>query len=124
MNYKLTVLTTVALLVGCKTAAVDPEYPARIIDPDDASRAALQAAVNTAMHRDVLLAEDALTETIILVIERGAAGGIGNPDTGGRIVEEPLQLHLVSDGTDCILVDPRDDSRQILENTSCVANED
>lgn len=121
MNRILTILTAAVLLVGCKTTAVDPEYPARIVDPDDASRAALQAAVNAAMHRNVLLADDALTETSVLVIERRYAGGIGIPDTQGRIIEEPLQLHLVSNGTDCILVDPRDDSRQVLEHTSCVA---
>lgn len=117
----VTVLAAAMLLVGCKTNAVDPEYPARIIDPNDASRASLQAAVNAAMHREVLLAEDALTKTSVLAIERRPAGGIGKPDTQGRITEVPIQLHLVSNGTDCILVDPRDDSRRVLENTSCVA---
>lgn len=123
MNPKLTILAAAILLVGCKTTAVNEEYPARIIDPDDASRAALQAAVNAAMHTEVLLAADALTETSTLVIERRSADTIGNSAAQGRIMDTPLQLQLVSNGTDCILVDPRDDSRQVLGNTSCVAVE-
>lgn len=121
MSPKLTILAAVVLLAGCKTAAITSEFPALIIDPDDASRAALQAAVNAAMHREVLLAADALTETSTLVIDRRSADTIDNSAAQGRIMETPLQLHLVSNGTDCLLVDPRNDSRQVLENTSCVA---
>lgn len=123
MSPKLTILAAAVLLAGCKTAAINSEFPALIIDPDDASRAALQAAVNAAMHTEVLLAADALTETSTLVIDRRSADTIGNSAAQGRIMETPLQLHLVSNGTDCILVDPRDDSRQVLQNTSCVAEE-
>ncbi len=123
MNAKLTIIAAAVLLAGCKTTAMSSEFPALIIDPDDASRAALQAAVNAAMHTKVLLAADALTETSTLVIDRRSADTIDNTAAQGRIMETPLQLHLVSNGTDCILVDPRNDSRQVLENTSCVAEE-
>lgn len=121
MNSKLTMIAAAVLLAGCKTTAVTDEYPARIIDPDDASRAALQAAVNTLMNTEVLIAADALTETSNLVIDRRPADTLGNSAAQGRIMDAPLQLHLVSNGTDCFLVDPRNDSRQVLENTSCVA---
>ena len=123
MNTKMTIIAAAVLLAGCKATAINTEFPALIIDPDDASRAALQAAVNAAMHTEVLLAANALTETSTLVIDRRLADTIDNPAAHGRIMETPLQLLLVSNGTDCILVDPRDDSRRVLENTNCVAEE-
>ena len=123
MNTKSTIIAAAVLLAGCKATAINAEFPALIIDPDDASRAALQAAVNAAMHTEVLLAADALTKSSRLIIDRRSADTIDNSAAQGRIMETPLQLLLVSNGTDCILVDPRNDSRQVLENTSCVAEE-
>jgi hypothetical protein len=38
-------------------------------------------------------------------------------------MEMPIQFRLVTDGTNCILVDQRDASRHILADTRCVAEE-
>ena len=108
------------LVIACKTVAPDPEYPARIVDADDASRAALRAAVSAELHTDVMLADDALTESGLLIIERNPPRTMDNP-AQGRTMEPAVQFRLVRRGAECVLVDTRDDSRQVLDNTTCVA---
>ena len=114
-------LGTLLLGSGCKNVAPDQEFAARIVNPDDASRAALQAAVNTMLHTDVMLADDALTDSSLLIIERNPPRTMEHPHPQGRIMDMPIQFRLVSNGVDCFLVDQRDGSRQRLENTECVA---
>lgn len=121
----VTTLSVVAALcvavVGCKTVATDQDEAARIVDPDDASRTALRRAVNTALHTEVTLADDALTESSLLIIERSPARSIQSHPTQGRIMEAPIQFRLVIHGEDCVLIDERDRSRYRLENTRCKA---
>jgi len=75
--------------------------------------------VNTALHTEVTLAADALTESSLLVIERNPPKSIQGHPSQGRIMEAPLQFRLVVNGEDCILIDQRDRSRYRLENTRC-----
>jgi len=94
-----------------------------ITDPDAASRAALQQAVNAVLHTDVTLADDALTDKSILIIERKMPQSIEGSPAQGRTMEMPIQFRLVTDGTNCILVDQRDASRHVLADTRCVTEE-
>jgi len=110
-------------VAGCKDVAPDAEQSAVLINPDDASRAALQQTVNAALGTEVLLADDALTGTSLLVIERNPPQSIEGAPAQGRNMGTPIQLRLVSDGSQCILVDQRDGSRHVLENASCVTEE-
>ena len=108
-------------LTACKNVAPDADQAAVIVDPDAASRAALQHTVNTALHTDVVLADDALTETSVLIVERKIPQSIEGSPAQGRNMEMPIQFRLVTDGTNCVLVDQRDASRHLLTNTRCVA---
>lgn len=36
-------------------------------------------------------------------------------------MEAPIQFRLVINGSDCILIDARDNARYVLENTACKA---
>lgn len=108
-------------LAACKNVAPDAE-PALIVDPDAASRAALQAAVNGVFGREVLLADDALTTSSLLIIERQMPRSMDGSPAAGRTMDPPVQLQLVTDGANCILVDTRDGSRHILTDTRCVAD--
>ncbi len=108
-------------LTGCQTVDTDLDRPARIVNADADSRAALQAAVDEALGNDVLLAEDALTDGSLLTIERWPAGTMENPVPQGRILEKPIQFRLVINGSDCILIDQRNESRHVLEDTECAA---
>ena len=104
---------------GCKNVAPDADQAAVIVNPDAASRAALQATVNAVLHTDVALADDALTETSILTIERKIPQSIEGSPAQGRNMEMPIQFHLVRNGSECILIDQRDMTRTVLADTVC-----
>ena len=116
-------LISIGLIVvaGCQTMATGNDAPARITNPTAASRAALQQVVNDALHAEVMLADDALTDSNILVIERNPPQTIQGRLATGRNMDTPIQFQLVINGTDCILIDTRDETRHLLENTTCVA---
>lgn len=107
--------------LGCQTLADGYDKPARIVNSDDASRAALQEVVNRAFGTDVTLADNALTDSSVLTIERSPRPTMDNPAPLGRNMEMPFQLRLVINGTECILIDQRDRTRYTLANTSCEA---
>jgi len=108
-------------LSACHTMANGNDRPARIVNPDDASRAALQEVVNNVFGTNVIIAANALTESSLLTIERSPRPTMENPNPLGRNMEKPVQLRLYLSGSDCILVDQRDKSRHVLSNTSCEA---
>ena len=120
IRHFLAVLLAIPAL-GCQTLADGYDKPARIVNPDDASRAALQEAVNKAFGTDVTLADNALMDSSVLTIERSPRPTMDNPSPLGRNMEMPFQLRLVINGTECILIDQRDRSRYVLANTSCEA---
>jgi len=111
-----------ALMLGvtaCKAAPTEQDKAARIVDPDDASRAALQGVVDGALHTHVNLASDALTKSSILIVHgKSIRDSNGIPIDGRRHVP-PIQFRLVASRERCILIDQRDQSRYELENTRC-----
>jgi hypothetical protein len=103
----------------------DEDVAAVITAPDEASRAALKAALADSFGGlDVLIADDALTQTSTLTIEPGPQRSINNPSPGGRILTEPFRFRLVKHGNECVLIDLRDDSRHVLANTDCAPESD
>lgn len=116
-------LTFAALIVlaGCQTIASANDVPARITNPNDASRAALQQAVNDALHTEVSISDDALTGSSILIIERSPPRAMQGLPATGRNMDPPIQFKLVVNDSDCILIDTRDETRHLLENTTCIA---
>ena len=121
INMHSFIIGGLAILAGCQTMATGTDVPARITNPTAASRAALQNAVNDALHTEVLLAASALTTSSILVIERNPPRSIQNQVATGRNMDPPMRFHLVLNNSECILVDQRDESRHLLENTTCAA---
>lgn len=118
---RILLLPAALLLFGCKNVAPDADQPAVIINADDGSRAALQETVNSVLGKDVLLADNALTDSSMLIIEQRIPRSIEGSPAQGSIVDKPVQFRLVTDGSNCVLVDQRDGSRHLLANTSCVA---
>ena len=119
----ITLAVCAVSFTGCKNVAPDADQAAVIVDADAASRAALQQTVNAALHTDVTLADDALTDSSVLIVERKMPESIEGSPAQGRTMEMPIQFRLVTDGTNCILVDQRDASRHKLTDTRCVAEE-
>ncbi len=108
-------------LTGCQTVGAGYDQPARITNVTEASRAALQKTVNEILNVEVTLADDALTDSSVLTIELTPPRTMLNPVPEGRVLTMPLQFHLVIRQSDCILIDPRDRSRHVLNSTSCAA---
>ncbi len=106
-------------IIGCQAVLPNKDLPARIVASSQASRAALQQAVNTEVGATVTLTESVFATTSILTVENRPPQTISNPNPAGRIMEAPPQFQLVKNGNDCILVDQRDQSRKLLSNTSC-----
>ena len=109
------------MLTGCQTVNPDYDRPARIVNPDAESRAALRAAVIESLGREAMLADDALTDSSLLTIERWPAGTMEDPVPQGRILEKPIQFQLVKNGDDCVLVKTSSGARYPLSNTDCEA---
>lgn len=118
---KMLIPLCAVVMVACKNVVPDEERSAVIVNPTDESRAALQQAVDAALNTRVLLANDALTDTSLLVIDRQVPRSIEGSPAQGRTMEMPFQFRLVTDGTNCVLVDKRDGTRHVLANTECVA---
>jgi len=121
---KLTMTPTVGLLFllsACQTMSADQDLPARISPATDASRAALQETINDVMHTNVMLADDALTDSSVLTIELNPPGTMQNPTPLGRDMGKPIQFRLVLNQEACILIDQRDGTRHVLNDTTCVA---
>lgn len=110
-------------VVGCQTVATGFDKPARITDPTDDSRAALQQTVNAVLNTNVTLADDALTDSSLLIVERSMPKSMDGSPAQGRTMEMPYQFRLVINGDECILIDQRDESRHVLQDTSCIAAE-
>ena len=100
--------------------ATGDDVPALISDPTDASRQSLQSAVNDALNTEVLLADDALTTTSTLSVERSPPRDVQGQLATGRNMEPSIRFQLVMNDSDCILIDTRDASRYPLKNTTCV----
>lgn len=109
------------VVCALSVAACKEVVPAVIIEPDEASRQALQHAVNEALGTDVMLAPSALTDTSVLYIERRMLESMDGLPLEGRRMDAPIRLTLVTDGSKCVLIDMRDESRHVLADTECVA---
>lgn len=117
----LLAVTSSLALAACKNVAPDATQPALIVEPTDASRAVLQATVNGLLDTEVVLSGEALTDTSFLFIERKIPQSIDGSPAKGRNMEMPYRFTLLTNGTDCVLVDERDGSRHLLADTKCVA---
>jgi hypothetical protein len=103
-----------ALAAGCQ------DRPARIVDPTDASRAALQEAVTAALHSaDVTLADDALTDSSELAIEPKVRRDAEGNKFMGRDLGTPVQFRLVKHGMQCFLVLQSSGAKWPLRDTTC-----
>jgi hypothetical protein len=110
------------IIAGCQTIDPEHEVRARIIDPDDASRAALQETVNKIMGSNVSISRNALTTSSYLTIENRPQPTMENPVPMGRDYQRPVTLRLVLDENECVLVDERNSARYLLRNTTCIAD--
>lgn len=121
MKMKAIIAGLLLAAAGCQTLATDDDIAARIANPTDDSRKALQNAVNAALDTNVTLANDALTDSSVLTIERNPPRSLENLPAQGRNMDIPMRFRLVLNDGDCVLIYTVDDSRRKLADTSCIA---
>lgn len=126
----LLALALALLAAGCRTAApaagASPgtrDVPAVIVEPDDASRAALASAVSAALQgAPVTLADDALTRSSTLVVERAQVRDPAGVPISGRELAPPERFQLVKRGGACVLQHEGTGRAVVLEATRCTAS--
>ena len=114
-------LPILIMVTSCQALTANPDLPALIVQPNENSRAALQATLSGLFGGyEVRLAEDALTRSSLLTLAPGFQKAPGNPPATGRVLAEPYKFRLIKNGDNCILVDLRDATRHILADTTCI----
>lgn len=120
MRTKLFVASFAALLAACASSQAQPDAPAVITQPSAASRAELLAAVTSALNvADVTLADDALTKTSTLTIERTRLRDASGRQLNGRDLGRPELFQLVKNGARCELIHQGSGKRVELAKTAC-----
>ena len=129
-----TVVAAASQSVGSKDATGD--VPALLIDPTAATTAELRGVIETVMPgRRILLADDALTKSSLLIVDRRRPQRLEGSLAAGVADETPHRFHLVlrdtanSDGqtraaataTACELVHLNTGKRHPLPRTRCRA---
>jgi hypothetical protein len=123
----ISLLAGLALLVAaCKTHSVHAERPARIVNPSAESHAELHRVVADMLFgAEVTLADDALTDSSMLIVERSRIRSLDNPPLSGRDLGKPERFQLVTTGTRCVLIhenhENNEAARYELLETECVA---
>jgi hypothetical protein len=110
------------VVVACRTVPSRRDVPAVIVNPTPQSRAALAAAVSEALNgAKVTLADDALTRTDSLIIEREQPRDPTGRPLDGRERGMPEHFQLVKSGDQCVLVHRRTERRFPLAGIACSA---
>lgn len=105
---------------GCHAHAVARDIPAVLTHPTGESRAELARVVSDALHgTPVTLADDALTTSDTLVVERTAHRDAQGRRIDGRTTERPEHFRLVQEGTRCVLVHEATGRRFTLRSATC-----
>ena len=110
------------MLFACTSVPARSEQPALIIQPTAASRADLVAAVRAALHDvPVSLADDALVQDSVLLIERQQRLDPKGLLVNGRELGRPERFLLSTDGKRCLLTYEATQQQWVLVHTQCRA---
>jgi hypothetical protein len=109
-----------ALCAACRSLPEQREVPALVTEPTPESRAELQETVSRALRgATVTLADDALTTSSLLTIERQRHLDPQGRPLSGRDLGRPHQFRLVQSDSRCFLVREDDGERWELTQTTC-----
>jgi hypothetical protein len=108
------------LLAGCQTITANDDQPAVIVQPSDASHAALKETLSAIFGgEDITLADDALTYSSMLSLENNMPNTEDSQAALGRVVTRPFSFQLIKNRQGCFLVDLRVGERHFLADTTC-----
>ena len=119
-SLNLLAIGLVPLCLACHTVLPRPDVPALIVAPGPLSHAALVEAVRAALDDvPVTLANDALTQTSTLLVERPSLQVPDGPVANKREPSAPERFQLVQDGSECILIHESSGKQFELAGTAC-----
>ena len=108
------------IVMACASTPMNEDIPAVIVDADDRSRNELKQIITTALNiEDINLADDALTDDSLLLIERTQYRNLNNAPVLGRDLGRPEIFRLVLSDDQCVLIHQRDNRRWVLRDTQC-----
>lgn len=119
----LLVSASLLALAACKNGTMQQEVPAVIHEPTAEARAELQSHVSSALATDVLLADDALSESSVLIVERRVRRDPAGNRLPGRDLGRPEEFQLLLSGGNCVLVRQSTGERWKLREVNCVPEE-
>jgi hypothetical protein len=113
-------MVALLLLAGCQAIGANDDQPAVIVQPSDASRAALKQTLSAIFGgEEITLADDALTYSSMLTLENSPPNSADSQAALGRVVTRPFSFQLIKNRHACFLVDLRVGERHFLANTTC-----
>jgi hypothetical protein len=108
------------VLCACALPSAGTEDAAAVIEaPTAATRAELQRSVNSLLGKNVMLGDDALTQSSVLVIDRTVARDPTGRRIEARDTQPPDRLRLVKRGADCVLINESTQQEVVLRNVTC-----
>jgi len=117
---RIVALFSLIFFHACGVYKLASDLPAVREKSTPGSHAELARVVSNALNGiEVILAEDVLTKSSRLVIERKQQRTLQGRIDGGRIMEPPERFRLVINGSRCELVHLADDAHYVLKETSC-----
>lgn len=109
------------IMTACAHPPSKADAPAVIVEATAQSRDELRSTVKKALGVSAItLADDALTQSSTLFIERASPDASGRP-VDGRNVGRPEQFNLIKSGDRCVLIHERTAQRYELTRTRCRA---
>ena len=115
-------LTLVLLFSACASSIAQADRPAMIVNPTAATRTELLHIVRMALNNaPVTLADDALTQDTVLIIERTPRRDAGGQLLNGRVLEAPERFVLSLSNSHCVLTQESTHRHWVLRQTKCVA---
>lgn len=109
---------------ACRDTQVQEFRPALLTNPGQESHAEIQQTISTALNGvSVMLADDVFTMNSVLVIERGMQRGIERPPEMGRDLGRPSRFQLVTNGSECVIIDEQSGVHWPLSNVKCTKEE-
>lgn len=111
-----------SLLAGCAASQQPQQAPALLVQPSAQTRKELALAVAAEFGGvQIPLADDALTHSSELTLERSALRDPGGLRVNGRELGRPELFHLVLVDGRCVLIHDRTGHRATLSTARCKA---
>jgi len=111
----------IMLIAACRELNGQAHVPALLTNPGSETLLEIEQTVSAALNvTSVMLAEDVLTDNSLLVIQHAPQRSIERPPELGRDLGRPYRFQLVTNGSQCVLVDMQSEQSWPLSGVKCV----